>query len=140
MYYYLGFLYTATPPYIPSLRGPDDTSHFEQLKPQHGMSHSSSYKSSRNQYGFNGQSLHFVGFTHSKFPAIAITPDNPLPVTTVRSVCTFVCMYVCVCVCTCVCVYMYMCVCTCVCNVCVCVCTCMCACGALHITMQVHKN
>ena len=110
MYYDLWFLYTATPPYIPSLRGPDDTSHFEQLKPQHGMSHSSSYKSSRNQYGFNGQSLHFVGFTHSKFPAI--TTDHPLPVTTVRSVCIFVCMCVCACVCVPVplCVHVVLCI------------------------------
>ncbi|XP_065891841.1 citron Rho-interacting kinase-like isoform X2 [Dysidea avara] len=61
-------LLDATPPYIPELSGPDDTSHFEEIKPQ--GSTLLPFKTSRTQYGFNWQSLHFVGFTHSKFPPI----------------------------------------------------------------------
>ena len=64
----------ATPPYIPDLSGPDDTSHFEQMKSQQGSM--SFGKPSRPQYGFNGQSLYFVGFTHSKFPSV--TSDHPV--------------------------------------------------------------
>ena len=121
MYYYLWFLYTATPPYIPTQSGPDDSSHFEQIKPQHGMSHFSSYKSSHNQYGCN-QSLHFVGFTHSKFP---VTADHPLPVTTVKSVCVCVCVCVLCALCAYVC-FVFICLC------CVCVCVCVCACECIQ--------
>ena len=97
--------FIATPPYIPNLSGPDDTSHFEQIKPRPGAS--VFYKPSRPQYGFNGQSLQFVGFTHSKFPSI--TCDHHHPVAAVRCVSLFYIVWACVCVC--VLLYAYVCVC-----------------------------
>ena len=85
----------AVPPYIPKLSGPDDTSHFEEISLQ--SSAKLPFKTSRTQYGFNGQSLHFVGFTHSKFPPI--TSGQPSLIVTRYATNCFKCACVCVCVC-----------------------------------------
>ena len=58
-------LHIATPPFVPTISGPDDTSNFDSFDPKEDDSFATSKKS----HGFSGRSLPFVGFTYTGHPS-----------------------------------------------------------------------
>ena len=58
----------AVPPYVPSLDGAADTSHFDEFEPESPdlVSHLEKYSSAYEGKGFTGKDLPFVGFTFSR--------------------------------------------------------------------------
>lgn len=58
----------AVPPYVPSLDGAADTSHFDEFEPESPdpVSHLEKYSLAQEGKGFSGRDLPFVGFTFSR--------------------------------------------------------------------------
>ena len=62
------FFPLAVPPYVPSLDGAADTSHFDEFEPESPdpMTQLEKYSLSVEGKGFTGKDLPFVGFTFSR--------------------------------------------------------------------------
>lgn len=61
------FFFSATPPYIPTVTGPDDVSNFDVFEPQkdNDLRYPDLPSRTATTTGFSGKALPFVGFTFS---------------------------------------------------------------------------